>query len=70
MEGMEGWLLLLILLMGIPLCLFPVAYVWHLNIGNLIARGNARGNRAKNKKNRVLNTADKVTKKHRAVSRI
>ena len=29
------WYLILVLILGIPLILFPAAYVWYLNIGGI-----------------------------------
>ena len=31
------WTLILVLVIGIPVILFPAAYVWYLNIGGLYA---------------------------------
>ncbi|MBE0481406.1 MAG: hypothetical protein IBX68_10570 [Dehalococcoidia bacterium] len=31
------WELVLILVLAIPVILFPVAYVWYMNIGGLVA---------------------------------
>jgi hypothetical protein len=31
------WELILVLVLGIPIILFPAAYVWYLNIGGIYA---------------------------------
>jgi len=31
------WYVILILVLGIPVILFPAAYVWYLNVGGLYA---------------------------------
>ena len=31
------WTMILVLVIGIPVILFPAAYVWYLNIGGLYA---------------------------------
>lgn len=31
------WYVILVLVLGIPIILFPAAYVWYLNIGGLYA---------------------------------
>ena len=31
------WLAVLILVIGVPVILFPVAYVWYLNLGGVYA---------------------------------
>jgi hypothetical protein len=31
------WLVILILVIGIPVILFPAAYVWYMNVGGIYA---------------------------------
>ena len=45
------WELILALVIGVPIILFPAAYVWYLNIGGLAsAVKEARAKRAKEQK--------------------
>ena len=37
------WQVITALVLGIPIVLFPVAYVWYLNIGGIIAAVRERG---------------------------
>jgi len=53
------WELVLILVIAIPVILFPAAYVWYINIGGLVALFNqAREKRAIRKSKRNLNRDD------------
>ena len=37
------WEVILALVLGIPVILFPAAYVWYLNIGGIVAAVRERG---------------------------
>ena len=40
------WELIVVLVLAIPIILFPVAYVWYLNIGGIYAAIERRARRA------------------------
>ena len=54
------WLLILVLVIAIPIILFPAAYVWFLNIGGIYAAiREAQAKRAARKMDAVAETKAK-----------
>ncbi len=55
------WQIIVVLVIGIPIILFPVALIWYINIGGIyLAIKEARARRAARKK--VVNKPVKVAK--------